>query len=137
MRLDLVAHSPDVEALIATAMLTTTSGTRPSKLFQRLLKNPGKVREIVRRLEPQHGSVLEHNRFTWVMEASNEKVLEALLASKFFDVSPLGAGRWLMSANLRAVIEYSAGRKEALAEALISSLKGIIPSVKVVQMWWR
>ena len=73
MKLELIYHTPDVETLIATAMFTTTSGSQPSTLYKRLKNKPKKARTAVGRLELQHGSILEQNRFTWTLESTKAK----------------------------------------------------------------
>lgn len=129
LNLELVAHTPDVETLVATAMLTTTSGARPSNLYQRLLENPEKVEEVVGRLEVQHGSILEHNRLCWRVEATETEVLETLLRCRFFSFTRLGGSSWIMSANLRTVVEYAQSCEDGFGEALVESIKGIAPTV--------
>jgi hypothetical protein len=133
VKLELVCHTPDVETLVATAMLTTTSGSKPTTLFMRLKKNPEKVRTSVGRLELQHGSILEHNRFTWTLEATQGEVLETLLANKFFTFTPLNDGKWLVSANLRTVLEYSEKGGGELGYALVNSVREVVPSLKALK----
>lgn len=128
MKLRLLASTPSVETLIATAMLTTTSGATPSNLYHRLSVNPGKVAEIVGRLEVQHGSILEHNRLNWLLEAGEGGVLKVLLVNRFFAFTRLGSREWLVSANLRSVIEYAAERDE-LGGLLLGSIRERLPSV--------
>lgn len=129
MKLDLISYTPGVEPLIATAILTSTSGAKPSTLFHRLKKNQGKVRQVVERLEVQHGSILEHNRLNWVLEATEEDVLNILLDCRFFNATRLGEGSWLLSANLRTVIEYIGERKGAFVEALMESVRRTAPTL--------
>ncbi len=128
MKLRLLASTPNVDALIATAMLTTTSGAAPSSLYHRLSANPGKVAEIVGRLEVQHGSIIEHNRLDWLLEAEEGEVLKVLLANRFFMFTRLGSNQWLVSANMRAVVEYAAEGGE-FAELLLNSIKEKWPQV--------
>jgi hypothetical protein len=128
LKLRLLASTPSVDALIATAMLTTTSGAAPSNLYHRLSANPGKVEEIVGRLEVQHGSIIEHNRLDWLLEAEEGEVLKVLLANRFFMFTRLGSNQWLVSANLRAVVEYAAEGGE-FAELLLESIKEKWPQV--------
>lgn len=129
MKLELVAHSTDIEALIATAMLTTTSGSRPSTLYHRLLGDPERVAGIVGRLESQHGSVLEHNRLCWLLEASEGEVIDIVLRSRFFNLTRLGCSRWLVSANLRAMIECAERWRDEFTEALLGSVRGVAPTL--------
>lgn len=128
MKLRLLASTPNVDALIATAMLTTTSGAAPSSLYHRLSANPAKVAEIVGRLEVQHGSILEHNRLDWLLEAGEGDVLKVMLANRFFTFTRLGSNQWLLSANLRSVVEYAAEGGE-FTELLLDSIKDRWPQV--------
>jgi hypothetical protein len=127
LRLELVAFTPDLERLIATAMLTTTSGAGPSALFRGLGGRPGRVAEVVGGLESQHCSVLEHNRLVWLLEASGEEVLGLLLGSRFLQVSRLGGGRWLLSGNLRSVLELAERGGGEIVDAFVSSIGEVAP----------
>ena len=129
MKLELVAQTPRVETLIATAMLTTTSGAKPSTLFNRFRENPGKTKETIGRLETQHGSILEHNMINWKMEASEEEILNILLENRFYKISRIGTGKWLVSANLRTVIETLKLREDPFSEALFHSLEKVAPTI--------
>jgi len=128
LKLRLLASTPSVEKLIAIAMLTTTSGAAPSNLYHRLSANPEKVAEIVARLELQHGSIIEHNRLNWLLEAKEGEVLKILLANRFFTFTRFGSNQWLVSANLRAVVEYSTERDE-FGSLLLESIKEKLPFV--------
>lgn len=130
MKLDLISFTPDVETLIATAMLTTTSGAKPSTLFRQLKKNDEKVRAVVERLEVQHGSILEHNRLNWILEADESEVLDILLDCRFFNISRLNNRNWLVSANLRTVVEFIGERQDAFSESLSKSLQDVAPTLK-------
>lgn len=129
MKLALVSCTPEVETLVATALLTTTSGAKPSALFHRLREDPMRVREIVGRVETQHGSIFEHNRLNWVLEATEGEVLEILLDSRFFNVLRLEDGKWLLSANLRMVVEYIGKKSDAFAGALAKALREVAPTL--------
>ncbi|MDP2899782.1 MAG: hypothetical protein Q8O47_02290 [Candidatus Bathyarchaeota archaeon] len=128
MNLRLLASTPAVETLIATAMLTTMSGAAPSSLYSRLIFNPTKVAEIVGRLEVQHGSILEHNRLNWLLEAGEGEVLKVLLVNRFFTFTRFGSNQWLVSANLRTVIEYATLGDE-FGDLLLESIREKLPSV--------
>ena len=130
MKLDLVYHTSDVETLIATAMLTTTSGAKPSTLYNRLKDKSGRVAEVVGRLEAQHGSTMEHNRLVWLLEASEGEVLDLALRSRFLALTRLGDDRWLLSANLRTVMEL-AGGDDPFARSLTESIQEVAPSLNV------
>ena len=133
MKLELICHTPDVETLIATAMLTTTSGAEPSTLYKRLKNNPQKVRTAVGRLELQHGSILEHNRFTWTLEATEGEVLRIILENRFFTCTPIGESKWLMSANLRTILEYSEKERAGFGDTLVDSVRKLAPSLKALR----
>jgi len=129
LKLELVAHTPHVETVIATAMLTTMRGARPSAIFRGLLRKPGRVAGIVGGLEVQHGSILEHNRLCWLLEAGDGEVLDILLRCRFFSFTRLGGSKWLVSANLRTVVEFAGNRRGAFADALVESIREIAPTV--------
>ena len=133
MKLELLCHTPDVETLIATAMLTTTSGAQPSTLYKRLKNNPEKARTAVERLELQHGSILEHNRFTWTLEATEGEVLRIIRENRFFIFTPIGESKWLMSANLRTILEYSEKKRDGFGDALVDSVRELAPSLKALR----
>ncbi len=129
MKLQLVAHTSDIETMIAVSMLTTTSGAMPSTLYNRLMANPEKVQEIVGRVEVQHGNILEHNRLVWRLEASRDEVLGIMLRSKFFNISEAGEGIWALSGNLRTLVEYHQAHHDDLSEQLVESIKEAAPQV--------
>ncbi len=133
MKLELICHTPDVETLIATAMFTTTSGAQPSTIYKRLKNNPKKARTAVGRLELQHGSILEHNRFTWTLEATEGEVLRIILENRFFIFTPIGENKWLVSANLRTILEYSAQKRDGFGNALVDSVRALAPSLKALR----
>lgn len=124
MRLELVTHTTDIEAMIAAAVLTTTSKSKPSALFRRLKKDPERVANILGRIEVQHGSVLDHNRLCWRMEATNTEVLEVLLRNRFFSFTRLNESDWLLSSNLRTAIRYI---QENEGNPFSEALRGSIP----------
>ena len=130
MKLDLVYHTPHVETLIAAAMLTTTSGAKPSTLYSRLKEKEGRVADVVGRLEAQHGSTLEHNRLVWLLEAAEGEVLDLALRSRFLTLTELGDDRWLLSANLRTVVGIAVG-DDPFAETLADSIQEVAPNLKI------
>ena len=129
MRINLISYSPNIETLIATSMLTTTSGAQPSILFERLKERPEKVQEIVERVEVQHGNILEHNRLIWELVATENEVLQILLNSKFFNITKIKAGKWLISGNLRTVVEYSNQYFDDFRAMIIESIRDASPRI--------
>ena len=126
----LVAVSPEVETVIATAMLTTSSKKKPYEIFEGLRRRPDKVEKLLRKIIIKHGSVLEHNRLVFLAEGGEAEILELLLSDRFFDVSRLGGGRWLVSCNLRTVISVLSkpgGLPEEVVRALSEALREASP----------
>ena len=129
MKLEFLTHTPHIEALIAVSMLTTTTGDKPSKIFNRLKARSEQVSKILNRLETQHGSILEHNRVVWLLEVSEREVLDLLLSSKFFNITELGEGRWLISANVRTVVELLSLKSGLFCKELACTLEKISPTL--------
>ena len=129
MNLRLVSHSPDIETTIATSMKTTTSGATPSTLFNRFKDRPEKVADIVGRVELQHGNILEHNRLVWSLEASKNLVLDIMLRTKFLNFTELGKDRWVVSGNLRSVIELHKSHRDDFTEALVMTVREASPNI--------
>ena len=129
MKLRLVEHSPEIETTIATSMKTTTSGAMPSTLFNRFKDRPEMVAEIVSRVEVQHGNLLEHNRLVWSLEAHRDRVLDIMLKTKFLNITDLGDNRWVVSGNLRSVIELHQAHRDDFTEALVESLQAASPRI--------
>ena len=129
MKLRLIAHSPNIETMIATSMLTTTSGAMPSTLYNRLLAKPEKVADIVGRIEVQHGNILEHNRLVWRLEATRDQVLSIMLGSKFFNITEAGDELWVVSSNLRTLVEYHQTNEDEFSEQLVESIKKVAPQI--------
>ena len=129
LKLHLVAHSPKMETMIATSMLTTTSGAMPSTLYNRLLVKPEKVADIVGRIEVQHGNILEHNRLVWRLEATRDEILTIMLRSKFFNITEAGEDQWIMSSNLRTLVEYHQANKDKFSEQMVESIKEAAPQI--------
>jgi hypothetical protein len=129
MKLQLIGYTPHLEEVLATAVLTTTTGSTPSKVFSRVSGEPKRIKSLIGGLQLQHGSVLEHNRINWLLEASDEEALNLLLKSKFFNLTRLKAGFWLLSANLRTIVEYVRAEEGPMRDALFDSMKEFAPTM--------
>ena len=81
------------------------------------------------RVEVHHGSILDHNRLCWVMEANDGEVLDILLSNRFFSFTRLDDSKWLLSSNLRTTISYAHEHRDSFSEALIDSLRDLVPSM--------
>ena len=123
MELRLITFTTNLEPIIASAVLTTTSGSQPSVLFSRMIDNPEKVAEIIQRIELQHGSIFEHNRFIWIAEAEGSEVLSVILRNRYFTITRLDSNRWLVSGNLRSIIEYLENEDDEFSKSIIVSLR--------------
>ncbi len=128
MKLQLVSFSPDIETMIATSMLTTTSGALPSTLFDRLKSKPEKVADIVGRVEVQHGNILEHNRLVWSLEANRDEILDIMLRTKFLNITEIGE-KWVISGNLRSIIELHQLEQTEFTDALVETVKTASPRI--------
>ena len=120
MKLSLIAYTPSIERMIATAILTTCTNKTAAQLYERLKSEPDRISKLVSRIPLTHGSVLEHNRIVWIAEATSQEVLELILKYRFFEATQLREGLWLLSANLRTLVEYvqSEGESELRREFL-------------------
>lgn len=128
MRLKLIGFTPHLEEIVATAILTTTRRSRPSRIFKNLLEDPERVKGLVEGLSLQHRSVLEHNRVNYLLEASEEEALELLLWSKFFDLTRLRKDLWLLSTNLKEIVRSVLERGPMWRE-LLRSMEAFAPSL--------
>ncbi|MBS7620403.1 hypothetical protein KEJ21_07160 [Candidatus Bathyarchaeota archaeon] len=129
LKTKLLYSTPHLETLIATAILTTTSPMKPSKLFKLLLENPEKTSQLLRRIETHHGSILEHNRVYWIVEADDSEVLNVLLCNRFFTFTRIEKSRWLMSANLRSIIDLHRACGSKFSSEIIKSLAEVVPNI--------
>ncbi len=129
MRLRLLSYTQDIEVIIATALLTTSTPSNPIDIYRRLLRDPEKLRAILNRVELHHGSLLEHNQLCWLLEASKDEVLEILMKSHFFYVTPLGGSNWLLSSNLRTALRYVQRHRDAFSEALMETMRVVVPKL--------
>ena len=65
----------------------------------------------------------------WLLEASEREVLDILLCSKFFNITELDEGRWLISANVRTIVELVSAQSGPLFDALSRTLREVAPSL--------
>jgi hypothetical protein len=57
-------------------------------------------------------------------------VLRIILENRFFNFTPIGESKWLMSANLRTILEYSEKKRDGFRDALVDSVRALAPSLK-------
>ncbi|MEM4726625.1 MAG: hypothetical protein QXD04_00015 [Candidatus Bathyarchaeia archaeon] len=132
LRLKLLSSTQNIEAIIATALLTTSTPSNPMDIYRRLLRDPEKIKALLNRVELHHGSLLEHNQLCWLLEASKDEVLEILMKSHFFYVTPLGELNWLVSSNLRTALRYVQRHKDEFSEALMETIRAVAPNLSEV-----
>ena len=135
MELKLIASTPDVERLIATAVLTTCSRKTPQEIYEALGERREKVEKMMNEIILKHGSVLEHNRLVFLAEAEDGEVLELLLANRFVEATRLEPGRWLLSFNLRvalSLLKHDGDLPEGVREGLAEALRAVAST-----LYWR
>lgn len=141
MRVRLLAYEPDMERVCAAAMRSCYSPHPGYQLFIHI--SPDRVLEgekifdqervgglLKRALELGHYDILEHNSITWLAEADEKDILALLDTSRFFETSRLDENRWLITTNLRVLVELA--RKNAqrpLTKELVASLSTAAPTV--------
>ena len=130
MKLSLIAYTPSIERMIATAILTTCTNKTAAQLYERLKSEPDRISKLVSRIPLTHGSVLEHNRIVWIAEATSQEVLELILKYRFFEATQLREGLWLLSANLRTLVEYVQNEGESeLRREFLGALAEVAPTL--------
>lgn len=144
MKACLVAYEPDLERVCAAAMRSCYSPYPGYQLF--IHTGPDQVLEgekvfdqervgglLKRALELGHYDILEHNSITWLAEAEEKDILALLDSSKFFETSRLDEKRWLITTNLRVLVELARkGSRQSLTKELVASLGAAAPNVAAV-----
>ncbi len=141
MRVRLVAYEPDLERVCAAAMRSCYSPHPGYQLFTHTDPNSPLEGEKVfdqerisgllkRALELGHYDILEHNSITWLAEADEKEILFLLDASKFFETSRVDEKRWVVTTNLRVLVELARkGAQSPLTRELVASLSLAAPNV--------
>ncbi len=62
---------------------------------------------LKRSLELGHYDILEHNSITWLVEAEDGDILSLMDSSKFFETSRIDSQRWIVTTNLRVLVELA------------------------------
>ncbi len=144
MRVRLVAYEPDMERVCAAAMRSCYSPHPGYQLFTHT--SPDKLLEgekvfdqerigglLKRALELGHYDILEHNSLTWLAETEEKDILALLDSSKFFETSRLNENRWLITTNLRVLVELTRKpAQQSLTKELVASLGTAAPNVGAV-----
>ena len=83
-----------------------------------------------RSLELGHYDILEHNSITWLVEADEKEILFLMEASKFFETSQIDEQRWLITTNLRVLVELARGTNDLpLTKELVATLNQAAPII--------
>lgn len=81
-------------------------------------------------MELGHYDILEHNSITWLVDASEKDILSLLDSSKFFETSQVDEERWIVTTNLRVLVELARAKNQpALSRELVSTLVTAAPNI--------
>ena len=141
MRVQLVSFEPDLERVCAAAMRSCYSPHPGYQLFA--YTSPDKALEgekvfdheritglLKRSLELGHYDILEHNSITWLVEADEKDVLSLMNSSKFFETSRVDEERWIVTTNLRVLVELARAKNQTLlSKELVSTLNSAAPNI--------
>ncbi|MGC8555719.1 MAG: FAD-dependent thymidylate synthase [Conexivisphaera sp.] len=127
-RVELVQASSEIPRTCAAAMRSCYSSWPAHSLFMDRTAFPdSEVSRMLRKaVELGHMDIFEHGFVTWIVEASPEEVLEALIEHRFLYVTRLGRDRWLITATLRSLLD-TAGSNNAVLSELGRSLSRLAP----------
>ncbi len=141
MRVQLVGFEPDLERVCAAAMRSCYSPHPGYELFT--YTSPDKALEgekvfdqerisglLKRSLELGHYDILEHNSITWLVEADENDILSLMDWSKFFETSRIDERRWIVTTNLRVLVELArASSQRPLTKELVDTLNTAAPTI--------
>ena len=141
VRVQLISYEPELERVCAAAMRSCYSPHPGYELFTHT--SPDKALEgekvfdqerisglLKRSLELGHYDILEHNSITWLVEADDEDILSLLDSSKFFETSRIDNQRWIVTTNLRVLVELATGSAQRpLVKELVATLNVAAPNI--------
>ncbi len=144
VRVQLVSFEPDLERVCAAAMRSCYSPHPGYELFA--YTSPDKALEgekvfdreriaglLKRSLELGHYDILEHNSITWLVEAGEKDILSLLNSSKFFETSRIDEDRWIVTTNLRVLVELARSPNPTLLnKELVATLSTAAPDIASV-----
>jgi hypothetical protein len=141
MRVRLVGFEPDLERVCAAAMRSCYSPHPGYELFTHTSQNKVLDGEKIfdderiggllkRALELGHYDILEHNSITWLAEADEKEILFLMSSSKFFETSQIDEQRWLITTNLRVLVELARSTNHLpLTKDLVATLSEAAPII--------
>ena len=144
MRVRLVSFEPDLERVCAAAMrscysphpgyeLFTYTGTSKVLEGEKVFDQERVSGLLKRAVELGHYDILEHNSISWVAEADEKDILSLLNSSRFFEASLLDENRWLITTNLRVLVELARENNQTpLTKGLVATLDKAAPSIASV-----
>ena len=139
-----MSYEPDLERVCAAAMrscysphpgyeLFTYTGTDKVLEGEKVFDRERVAGLLKRALELGHYDILEHNSITWLADAEESEILTLLNSSKFFETSRIDEKRWLITTNLRVLVEIARGiNHSSLTKELVSTLDTAAPSIASV-----
>jgi hypothetical protein len=141
VRVQLVSFEPDLERVCAAAMRSCYSPHPGYQLFA--YTSPDKALEgekvfdhdrisglLKRSLELGHYDILEHNSITWLVQADEKDILSLLNSSKFFETSRIDEERWVVTTNLRVLVELTRSKHPTwLTKELLATLDTAAPNI--------
>ena len=85
---------------------------------------------LKRSLELGHYDILEHNSITWLVEAEDDDILSLLDSSRFFETSRIDNQRWIVTTNLRVLVELAKGSTQSpLVKELVTTMNVAAPNI--------
>src|SRR5437879_12227151 len=141
MRVRLVGYEPDLERVCAAAMRSCYCTQRGYELFAHTSQDNVLDEESIfdaerigvllkRAIELGHYDILEHNSITWLVEAEEKEILFLMESSKFFETSQIDEQRWLITTNLRVLVELARGTNHLpLTKELVATLNEAAPII--------
>ncbi len=142
--MQLVSYEPDLERVCAAAMrscysphpgyeLFTYTGTDRALEGEKVFDKERVTGLLKRALELGHYDIMEHNSITWLVEVEDKEILSLLNTSRFFEATKLDGKRWLVTTNLRVLVEFSRGNNQTiLARGLVATLDAAAPNIAAV-----
>ena len=141
VRVQLISFEPELERVCAAAMRSCYSPHPGYDLFT--YTSPDKALEgekvfdqertsglLKRSLELGHYDILEHNSITWLVEAEEDDILSLLDSSRFFETSRIDNQRWIVTTNLRVLVELAKGSTQRpLVKELVATLNVAAPNI--------
>jgi hypothetical protein len=90
-----------------------------------------RIRGLLKRaLELGHYDILEHNSITWLAEADEKEILFLMESSKFFETSQIDEKQWLITTNLRVLVELARSANQLpLTKELVATLNEAAPII--------